>query len=554
MKKSFLSFIFLSFLMVIQLEGLLHTCNCLSDSNRKHIDSIYKKRHSFSITAGDPSSPSHPYSVIASALIAQQTRSPIFYFQYHNNLLIFNELLVNGMNFRNNNIILARGKRDCDFNRQEILENQEAIVRYRKGIDINYDIDEELRDAFRQHYYYCQHWYKHNNPAILYDYAFLEYSEGNASQAADLTESYINACKVHEIDYQAESEELLLLGQSYIELAQFSKAIEMLSEAIQKDPGNKEAYFHRSAAYFETGNFELALQDFTLSNKGASFSKVPYPISDEFSNALLSSLCEAASEAAVDFVPSLCSSTYGLAEALWANAQHPEQSRQNFTIACYEMSQCVVDYCKNIDWNTAEDYVEQIKALYDHYEKLSESEKGQYIGSVIGKYGVEIFAGGLAIKGVKVCSKGINAYRNLRNANRVCNLEGMALSSTNKTTITSSALQHASQRDTYLKNVRINWAKQNKHIPGKHNFIPGGGKIALESSEFEVLVKERVGSGQRVVGEFGTHGYKERIDFGKIIGEYALQIEGKPTQYIPTTKGIVVYARDGSVHVIPSAP
>lgn len=360
MKKPFAFFILFTFLAILQLEGLLHTCNCLSESNRKYIDSIYKQRHSFSISAGDPSSPSYPYSVIASALIDQQIRPPIFYFQYHNNLLIFNELLVNGMNFRANNVILARARRDCEFNRQEIRENQEALIRYQKGIDINFDIDSQLREAFRRHYYHCQNRYKHNNPAVLYDYAFLEYSEGNASQAAELTESYINACKEHKIDYQAESAELLLLGQSYIELSQFSKAIEMLSEAIQKDPGNKEAYFHRSAAYFETGNFELALQDFNLSNKGASFSKVPYPISDEFSNALLNSLCEAATEAAVDFVPSLCSSTYGLAKALWANAQHPEISRENFTIACYEMTQCLVEYCKNIDWNIADDYVEQI--------------------------------------------------------------------------------------------------------------------------------------------------------------------------------------------------
>ncbi len=38
----------------------------------------------------------------------------------------------------------------------------------------------------------------------------------------------------------------------------------------------------------------------------------------EFSIALLGSVCQGAAEAAIDFVPSLCSSAYGLGETLWA--------------------------------------------------------------------------------------------------------------------------------------------------------------------------------------------------------------------------------------------
>ena len=74
------------------------------------------------------------------------------------------------------------------------------------------------------------------------------------------------------------------------------------------------------------------------------------------------------------------------------------------------------------------------------------------------------------------------------------------------------------------------------------------------SLELEVLVKNRVGTGQRITGSFGEAGFKERVDFGKIIGEYALKKEGKPTQYIPTSKGTIIYAKDGTVHVVPSSP
>ena len=150
--------------------------------------------------------------------------------------------------------------------------------------------------------------------------------------------------------------------------------------------------------------------------------------------------------------------------------------------------------------------------------------------------------------------KGISAFRKLKTANQICNLEAMAISNANKEAIVASSLKHASEREAYLKNVKIHWDKQNKHIPGKHNFEVGRGTISIESHELENLVKAHVGKGQKVIGNFGQSGYKERVDFGKIIGEYAQKIEGKPTKYSPTSKGIITHAKDGSVHIYPTNP
>lgn len=67
-------------------------------------------------------------------------------------------------------------------------------------------------------------------------------------------------------------------------------------------------------------------------------------------------------------------------------------------------------------------------------------------------------------------------------------------------------------------------------------------------------MKNNAGKGQKVNDkDFFNPGYKERIDFGEIIGDFALQEEGKETIFIPTTRGILHYSKDG-VHVIPSAP
>ena len=168
------------------------------------------------------------------------------------------------------------------------------------------------------------------------------------------------------------------------------------------------------------------------------------------------------------------------------------------------------------------------------------------MGHMIGKYGIDLFIG---MKGAQYLTK----YQNLKNINTCYNLESMLLSQANKEAIIADSLTFSTKRTQYLKNIKIHWDRQNKHIPGKHNFQVGKGRITLKPSELEELIKKRVGTGQRVSGEFGEAGFVERVDFGKIIGEHAIEIDGQ-TKYIPTTKGIIKYAKDGQVHVIPSNP
>ncbi len=38
---------------------------------------------------------------------------------------------------------------------------------------------------------------------------------------------------------------------------------------------------------------------------------------------------------------------------------------------------CVVDYCKNVDWETVDGYVDQLKTLYERFAQVNDSEKGE---------------------------------------------------------------------------------------------------------------------------------------------------------------------------------
>jgi RHS repeat-associated protein len=92
----------------------------------------------------------------------------------------------------------------------------------------------------------------------------------------------------------------------------------------------------------------------------------------------------------------------------------------------------------------------------------------------------------------------------------------------------------------------INMGRQGKHIPGDNNFIPGRSELTADPAG---LVKQ-AGTGEPVGNvPRGMPGFKERVDFGEVIGNY-VDSSGAKT---PTTKGMIVYGKDG-VHIYPVRP
>ena len=91
--------------------------------------------------------------------------------------------------------------------------------------------------------------------------------------------------------------------------------------------------------------------------------------------------------------------------------------------------------------------------------------------------------------------------------------------------------------------VLLDMGKQGKHIPGHNNFIIG--KSPLTHPDPRALFDQFAGQGQPVGNvPRGKPGFKERVDFGQVIGEHNGQ---------PTTKGIIHYAKDGA-HIVPARP
>ena len=88
--------------------------------------------------------------------------------------------------------------------------------------------------------------------------------------------------------------------------------------------------------------------------------------------------------------------------------------------------------------------------------------------------------------------------------------------------------------------------QQGKHIVGHNNYTPGRSVLKADPQ----VLAQRAGTGTPVGSvPRGEAGFKERINFGETIGDFVK--DGVPT---PTSNGIITYAGDGSIHIIPAAP
>jgi RHS repeat-associated protein len=88
--------------------------------------------------------------------------------------------------------------------------------------------------------------------------------------------------------------------------------------------------------------------------------------------------------------------------------------------------------------------------------------------------------------------------------------------------------------------------KQGKHTPGHNNYQAGRSVLTADANQ----LARRAGTGQQIGNiPVGQPGSKERIDFGKIIGNYV----DKNGHSMPTTKAIIHYSTSG-IHIVPSRP
>ena|GEM_PF-7050033 len=333
----------------------------------------------------------------------------------------------------------------------------------------------------------------------------------------------------------------LLKGQLESEYGLHAAAIESLTTAIVKCPEQQEAYFERAAAYFESGNFEKAIEDFLHLDPLFLSKQAKFDCQDAIGLGIAKGIVEGVAEGCIEYIPELLNSCYGLGRGLWAFCSHPVEASTTFVEAALE---CVKYLKEHSTKEIIEQMVPEIKVLIEQFHELEDFEKGEAIGQVIGKFGVDIFL-------MKGSGK---LYRQLKTANQSMTLQALT-SFTETEGIIKEATKYHAHRQQVLKgaNLKIQWDKQGKHLKDHKNYEVNRKRSILEHSDPERLVKEHAGTGRKLssgIEPCGQAGYKEVVDFQEYIGYHIDEITGAKT---PSTRGVIHYAKDG-VHIVPAKP
>jgi tetratricopeptide (TPR) repeat protein len=385
----------------------------------------------------------------------------------------------------------------------------------------------------------------HDHLEVLYERGMLHFCLGETFEAlCDIRRFLETVTPSHNL-----AEEFLFKGRCEVELGLYKEAVLSLSKAIERDPSNKEAYFERAAAYLELGCFEESLFDYVISEiKPKPFlSKVKEKI--DFAQGLHSGCVNGAADAVIGFVPSLLDLAADIASGLWTFAESPIEVSSDFVdgaIACAQ-------FIKN---STALEkvfkLVPELQPLILDWDKITPYQRGEIMGRVIGKYGVEIFAARGVFQGIKAC-------RDLKRASNLLTLESAALSETNRAAFAVETARRSERRVKAFAsaNLKIEWDKQGKHIIGHRNYVPGKSGVAgkaksvLQHPDPQKLAHDFAGTGMKANNVTpGIPGYQEIVNFGEVIGYEVDFQSGKQTL---TTWGKIHYAKNG-VHIVPTKP
>lgn len=383
----------------------------------------------------------------------------------------------------------------------------------------------------------------HNWHGSFYCRGLLNFQEGYFIDAFDDISQYLKSASRKEDGNIFLAEVYFYKGLLESEMGIYNAAIESLNRAIKANPGNKEAYFERAVAYYELGEFDLSLEDYLMSGIK------PHPITPDslsmisFSLGMTKGILMGGAQAGIEFIPSLLSSLQGISHGLWAFAQDPVQ----VSIELVQSAQACVHFIKN---NSSQkvlgQLVPELRELFEQWEQLHDEKIGEIIGYVIGKYGVDIFAGAGVAKGVKL-------YRDLKKANDLLTFEAMAISEKNRALIKLESSRRAQARQQILQhtNLKIQGDKQGKHIVGHKSYDPLLNKSILEHPDPQKLVRDFAGTGLKVNQIYpGSFGFQEIVNFKEFIG---YSVHPQTGEKIATSWGKIHYAKDG-VHIVPTKP
>ncbi len=284
---------------------------------------------------------------------------------------------------------------------------------------------------------------KHQWNGAYYGMGLLNFHRGEIAEAFDNIQSFLNGLKDEE-KKQLSKEVCFQRGVIESEVGLYDDAIISLSRAIEKDPTYKEAHFERAVAYFESGEFDLALKDYLASEMRPLKDEKNVSFSADYASGFLEGIKKGFQEEFGDSLPVWAPM---LGAGLWSLSQSPLPQAKIVTgvLACVGAAGAYL---------AANQVVSELRELVANWDQLSDQQRGKLTGYIIGKHGIEVFA-------IAGSAKLMKSYQDLKRANQMLTFEMMLI----------EEAQVASIKTRYKKVEKLRKDKENiKKYFGKNSY------------------------------------------------------------------------------------
>ena len=267
---------------------------------------------------------------------------------------------------------------------------------------------------------------------------------------------------------------LLSNGTVYNDFFMYGNAVESLTAAIKIDPCMIEAYQERATAYFEMGKLDLAIADYKkvkeiekknppYSHKALGMDSRGIVTDVQYSTGFFVGICEGGACSIADLPGSTYQCCSGITNGLWSFywANNKREVAIEFSADVIASSYLLVEFiATHTPQESAQLLVPELKELIKNWDNLSEYRKGENVGYIIGKYGVDVLVPIAAFNGLK-------RFRQLKRANSLLTIERCALSQAERAAIIDTSATYTA-RSAILRQS----AKHGKVIVHNPNVIP----------------------------------------------------------------------------------
>jgi tetratricopeptide (TPR) repeat protein len=345
-------------------------------------------------------------------------------------------------------------------------EKLDEVKLHASHLQEKFDIlEQEVLEQYENQFQWCLMHHQWNG--AYYGQGLLNFHRGELTEALDNIRNFIDGLKNEEKN-QLSQKIYLKKGIVEAEVGLYDDAIISLSEALRKDPSCKEAYFERAAAYFEAGEFDLALKDYLASGMRPLQEDKTVSYSIDYASGLAKGIKKGFEEEFSDGLPIWASMLNG---CLWFLTQSPLPQAKivSATLACIGAAGAYL---------AAHQVSSELKDLVSNWDQLSDQQRGEMTGYLIGKHGLEVFV-------IAGSTKLMKAYRDLKRANNILTFEMMLVEESRVTAIKTRyrAIEKLRKDKQYIKKYfgKTNYSEQEirdslktmgYHLPARPASIP----------------------------------------------------------------------------------